>query len=52
VINSARVISHPFSPFHIILGCNGIMPNQLEPDFDFEWDFGFPQLLKAPVNSK
>ena len=26
-------IPHPFSPFHVIFSCNGIMPDKPEPDF-------------------
>jgi hypothetical protein len=35
-------ITIPVSFQQIVFSGNGIMPNQPEPDLDFQWNFAFP----------
>jgi hypothetical protein len=35
-------ITLPVSFQQIVFSGNGIMPNQPEPDLDFQWNFAFP----------
>jgi hypothetical protein len=45
----AFCVTCPFLFGHVVLGSNGIMPNQPQPDFDFYRNFCLSQMAKRPV---
>jgi hypothetical protein len=46
----ALCVTTPASSKHVILSNNSIMPNQPEPNLDFERDFRLPLVLKGSVD--
>jgi hypothetical protein len=44
-------ITIPVSFQQIVFSGNGIMPNQPEPDLDFQRDFAFPQMPEGSIHS-
>jgi hypothetical protein len=44
-------VPSPTALAHVILRGYGIMPDEPKPDFDFQWEFSFPEMLEGSVNT-